>query len=280
MREVNVAEITAAVKTMCINANINLNADISGALQKAYETEEAGTGKEILGQLIKNSEIAREQRMPICQDTGMVVVFIKLGQDVHLTGGDLTAAVNEGIRQGYREGYLRCSVVKSPLDRVNTGDNTPGIIHVEIVPGKTIQIDLAPKGFGSENASRVHMLKPSDGVEGVKKAVIKTVDEAGPNACPPIVVGVGIGGSFELCAMMAKKALLRPVGSHSDDPSIRDLETELLDEINKLGIGPAGLGGRTTALTVNIETYPTHIAGLPVAVNINCHVTRHASVTI
>lgn len=280
MREVNVAEITAAVKTMCINANINLNADISGALQKAYETEEAGTGKEILGQLIKNSEIAREQRMPICQDTGMVVVFIKLGQDVHLTGGDLNAAVNEGIRQGYREGYLRCSVVKSPLDRVNTGDNTPGIIHVEIVPGKTIQIDLAPKGFGSENASRVHMLKPSDGVEGVKKAVIKTVDEAGPNACPPIVVGVGIGGSFELCAMMAKKALLRPVGSHSDDPSIRDLETELLDEINKLGIGPAGLGGRTTALTVNIETYPTHIAGLPVAVNINCHVTRHASVTI
>lgn len=276
MREIDVSKITEAVKTMCINANCCLNSDVYSALKNARENEESEIGKNILSQLIDNAELAECKMKPICQDTGMAVIFMKIGQEVHFTGGSLTEAVNEGVRQGYKEGYLRKSVVEDPLIRINTKDNTPAIIHYDIVEGDKVQIDVAPKGFGSENMSKVYMLKPSDGIEGVKNAVIDCIEKAGPNPCPPMVVGVGIGGNFEMCAMLAKKALLRPVGSKSDKKHIREMEEELFERANNLGIGPQGLGGRTTILGLNIETYATHIAGLPLAVNISCHVTRHS----
>lgn len=277
MREINTDVIIENIKEMCIEANYQLSDDVEKAVKASVEKEEGKLGKQILEQLTENIEIAKSDRIPICQDTGMAVVFLKIGQDVHIQGMDLEDAVNEGIRQGYEEGYLRKSVVGDPLLRVNTKDNTPGIIHYEIVPGSNIEITVAPKGFGSENMSRIYMLKPSDGEEGVKKAVLETVRLAGPNACPPIVVGVGIGGSFEKCAFLAKKALTRNLNQHSKTAYVKQLEIELLEEINRLGIGPGGLGGTTTALGVNIETYPTHIAGLPVAINICCHVNRHVS---
>lgn len=275
MKEINVCEITAVVKEMCISANLYLAEDMECALSKASDEEDGELGKKILGQLMDNLEIAREEKIPICQDTGMAVFFVNVGQEVHIEGGSLTDAINEGVRQGYTEGYLRKSVVGDPLLRVNTKDNTPAIIHYDIVPGDNLEITIAPKGFGSENMSKVYMLKPADGIEGVKQAVISAVMEAGPNSCPPVVVGVGIGGDFELAAKMAKKALTRKADSHSPLPHIAKLEEELLEEINKTGIGPGGLGGRTTALALNIETYATHIAGLPVAVNMCCHVNRH-----
>ena len=269
-------EITKNIKEMCIDANLRLSEDVKDELYKAADVEENPLGKQILGQLKENLDIAEEESIPICQDTGMAVVFLKIGQDVHIEGGSLEAAVNEGIRQGYTEGYLRKSVVRDPIDRVNTKDNTPGVIHYEIVPGEQIEITVAPKGFGSENMSRIVMLKPADGIEGVKEVILDTVKMAGPNACPPVVVGVGIGGTFEKCAILAKQALTRPVNVPSDIPYVRELEKELLERINKSGIGPGGLGGTKTALAVNINTYPTHIAGLPVAVNICCHVNRHS----
>lgn len=275
MREVSVEEITNIISEMCIKVCHELSDDMKACLFDAYEKETSGIGKKILGQLKDNLEIAKEEMIPICQDTGMAVVFLKVGQEVHLTGGNITDAINEGVRLGYTNGYLRKSVVSDPIERVNTKDNTPAVIHYEIVPGDKIEITLAPKGFGSENMSRVFMLKPADGIEGVKKAIITAVKDAGPNACPPMVIGVGIGGTFEKCAVMAKEALTRPVGEHSSVSYIKDLEEEMLDRINELNIGPAGLGGRTTAFAVNINTYPTHIAGLPVAVNICCHVNRH-----
>lgn len=275
MRTVHTDVITNAIKEMCIQANITLGEDMRTALQEAEQKEESPTGKQILGQLGENLTIAKEERIPICQDTGMTIVFIELGQDVHITGKNIEDAINEGIRQGYTDGYLRKSVVGDPLLRQNTNDNTPGVIHYSIIPGDKIRITVAPKGFGSENMSRIYMLKPADGIEGVKAAVIDCVQKAGPNACPPMVVGVGIGGSFEKCALLAKQALTRNITIRSHIPYIEELEKELLSTINKLGIGPAGLGGRVTALGVNIETYPTHIAGLPVAVNICCHVNRH-----
>lgn len=275
MREIQVKDIIDAISQMCIDANCNIGKDIADAFEKYKETEQSLIGKGIIEQLQTNAKIAYEKQMPICQDTGMAVVFCEIGQDVHIVGGKLEDAINEGVRIGYEKGYLRKSVVKDPFDRVNTKDNTPAIIHYEIVDGDRVTLTLAPKGFGSENMSRIYMLKPSDGIEGAKEAIIKTVDDAGPNACPPMVVGVGIGGTFEKAAIMAKKALLRPVGEHSDITYVQELEKEMLDKINKLGIGPQGLGGSTTALAVNIETYPTHIAGLPVAINISCHVTRH-----
>lgn len=270
-------EITKNIKEMCIDANLRLSEDVKGELYKAADTEENPLGKQILGQLKENLDIAGEESIPICQDTGMAVVFLKIGQDVHIEGGSLEAAVNEGIRQGYTEGYLRKSVVRDPIDRVNTKDNTPGVIHYEIVPGEQIEITVAPKGFGSENMSRIVMLKPADGIEGVKEVILDTVKMAGPNACPPVVVGVGIGGTFEKCAILAKKALTRELSSHNEIPYVKELEEEMLEKINELDIGPAGLGGRTTALGVNVEVYPTHIAGLPVAVNICCHVNRHVT---
>lgn len=275
MRTIHTDEIIQNVREMCIEANLSLADDVKGRVLSAKETEDSALGKRILGQLEENLEIAGRERIPICQDTGMAVVFLSVGQDVHIEGMAVEDAVNEGIRQGYRDGYLRKSVVGDPLLRENTRDNTPGIIHYSIVPGENIEITVAPKGFGSENMSRVIMLKPADGVEGVKNAVLETVKLAGPNACPPMVVGVGIGGDFEKCAVLAKKALTRNLDTPSPLPHIRRLEEELLEEINKTGIGPGGLGGRTTALGINIETYPTHIAGLPVAVNICCHVNRH-----
>ena len=275
MREINVKEVTEAVKEMCISANLYLAEDMEAKLREASETEDGKLGKQILNQLVENIEIAKEDKIPICQDTGMAVFFVSVGQEVHIEGGSLTDAINEGVRAGYTEGYLRKSVVKDPLIRENTGDNTPAIIHYDIVPGDVFEITIAPKGFGSENMSKVCMLKPADGVEGVKAAVLQAVKDAGPNACPPFVVGVGIGGDFELVAKLAKKALTRPAGSHSEHEHIAKLEDELLDEINKTCIGPGGLGGRTTALALNIETYPTHIAGLPVAINMCCHVNRH-----
>ena len=275
MREINVEKITEAVKEMCISANLYLAEDMECALKKACEEEDGKLGRKILGQLMDNLEIAKEDKIPICQDTGMAVFFVNIGQEVHIEGGSLTDAINEGVRQGYTEGYLRKSVVGDPLLRVNTNDNTPAIIHYDIVPGDSLEITIAPKGFGSENMSKVYMLKPADGVDGVKQAVISDVKEAGPNSCPPDVVGVGIGGDFELAAKMAKKALTRKADSHSPLPHIAKLEEELLEEINKTGIGPGGLGGKTTALALNIETYATHIAGLPVAVNMCCHVNRH-----
>ena len=271
MRTIQVQQITEQIKEMCIQVNHYLSEDMKEALQNAQAGEKSPLGCQILSQLQENLKIAGEDMIPICQDTGMAVVFLKVGQDVHLEGGSIEDAVNEGVRQGYTEGYLRKSVVKDPLIRENTRDNTPAVIHYEIVPGDKVTITVAPKGFGSENMSRVFMLKPADGIEGVKNAVLT----AGPNACPPMVVGVGIGGTFEKCALMAKQALMRPVGSHSDIPYVKEMEEELLSRINGLGIGPGGLGGTTTALAVNVNTYPTHIAGLPVAVNICCHVNRH-----
>lgn len=276
VRSVNVELLTENIKEMCIQANHYLAPDMDKAMKEAHERETKPLAKQILGQLLENLEIAGEDMIPICQDTGMAVVFLKIGQDVHFEGGSVEEAVNEGVRQGYAEGYLRKSVVGDPLLRVNTKDNTPAIIHYELVPGDKVEILVAPKGFGSENMSKIHMLKPADGVEGVKEAIINTVREAGPNACPPVVVGVGIGGTFEKAAILAKKALTREIGTHSELPHVRELEEELLAKINEIGLGPAGLGGDTTALAVNINTYATHIAGLPVAVNICCHVNRHA----
>ena len=276
MREIEASKISETIKEMCIEANHFLAPDMTEALKNAGNTEESPLGKKILSQLEENLKIAGEDMIPICQDTGMAVVFIEIGQEVHVTGGDLEEAIHEGVRRGYVEGFLRKSVVKDPLIRENTGDNTPAVIHYSIISGDKIKITVAPKGFGSENMSRVFMLKPADGEEGVRKAILSAVADAGPNACPPMVVGVGIGGTFEKCAFLAKKALTRPVDSHSDIPYVRKMEEELLEEINASGIGPGGLGGTTTALAVNILTYPTHIAGLPVAVNICCHVNRHA----
>ena len=280
MRTLNVEEISKNIKEMCIEANHFLSKDMDIAMKNAVSTEKSPLGKKILSQLQDNLKIAGKDMIPICQDTGMAVVFLEIGQDVHFEGGNLEDAVNEGIRRGYVDGYLRKSVVKDPILRENTKDNTPGIIHYKIVPGDQVKIKVAPKGFGSENMSRVFMLKPADGIEGVKEAVLTAVKDAGPNACPPMVVGVGIGGTFEKCALMAKEALTREVGSHSDIPYVKELEEELLERINKIGIGPGGLGGSTTALAVNVNTYPTHIAGLPVAVNICCHVKRHVIRTI
>lgn len=280
MRTLNVEEISKNIKEMCIEANHFLSKDMDIAMKNAVSTEKSPLGKKILSQLQDNLKIAGKDMIPICQDTGMAVVFFEIGQDVHFEGGNLEDAVNEGIRRGYVDGYLRKSVVKDPILRENTKDNTPGIIHYKIVPGDQVKIKVAPKGFGSENMSRVFMLKPADGIEGVKEAVLTAVKDAGPNACPPMVVGVGIGGTFEKCALMAKEALTREVGSHSDIPYVKELEEELLERINKIGIGPGGLGGSTTALAVNVNTYPTHIAGLPVAVNICCHVNRHVIRTI
>ncbi len=275
IRTVDVKEITENIREMCIAANHVLSPDMGRALNRAVRSEESPLGRQILGQLEENLEIAAEEMIPICQDTGMAVVFLEVGQDVHLEGGSLEDAVNEGVRRGYADGFLRKSVVKDPLIRENTKDNTPAVIHTRIVPGEEVKITVAPKGFGSENMSRIFMLKPAEGIEGVKQAVLTAVKDAGPNACPPMVVGVGIGGTFEKCALLAKEALTREAGSHSSVPYIKDMEEELLEKINKLGIGPGGLGGTTTALAVNINTYPTHIAGLPVAVNICCHVNRH-----
>lgn len=275
MRSVDVSIVTRNIKEMCIQANHFLSEDMDIAMKKAVETEEAPLGKQILTQLQENLKIAGEDMIPICQDTGMAVVFIEVGQEVHFEDGSLTDAINEGVRQGYVEGYLRKSVVGDPIIRENTKDNTPAVIHYNIVPGDKVKIKVAPKGFGSENMSRVFMLKPADGIEGVKNAILTAVQDAGPNACPPMVVGVGIGGTFEKCALMAKDALTREVGTHSDIQWVKDLEEEMLETINKLGIGPGGLGGTTTALAVNVNTYPTHIAGLPVGINICCHVNRH-----
>ncbi len=275
MRDVNVSEITKNIKEMCIEANHFLSEDMKKVFKNAVDSEESPLGKQVLNQLNENLSIAASDMIPICQDTGMAVIFINVGQEVHFTGGDITDAINEGVREGYVEGYLRKSVVSDPLIRENTKDNTPAVIHYSIVPGDKVEITVAPKGFGSENMSRVFMLKPADEIEGVKNAILTAVKDAGPNACPPMVVGVGIGGTFEKCAILAKKALTRNLEEKSDIEYVRNLESEMLEKINKLGIGPGGLGGTQTALAVNIETYPTHIAGLPVAVNICCHVNRH-----
>lgn len=275
MRTVQVSEITENIKEMCIEANHYLSEDMEAVMNRAAKTEAAPLGRQILAQLRENLEIAAKDMIPICQDTGMAVVFLEIGQDVHLEGGLLEDAVNEGVRQGYTEGYLRKSVVGDPILRENTKDNTPAVIHTRIVAGDKVKIKVTPKGFGSENMSRVFMLKPADGLEGVKNAILTAVKDAGPNACPPMVVGVGVGGTFEKCALMAKEALTRDAGSHSSIPWVKELEEEMLEKINCLGIGPGGLGGSTTAFAVNVNTYPTHIAGLPVAVNICCHVNRH-----
>lgn len=280
MREISANSITEAVAKLCIQANCVLNDDVYCALENAKKTEKSEIGKEILCQLTENADIAKDETVPICQDTGMAVVFVEIGQEVHITGGLLTDAVNEGVRKGYTEGYLRKSVVSDPFIRVNTNDNTPAIIHYDIVEGDKVKIIVAPKGFGSENMSKIYMLKPSAGIEGAKDAIVQAVDEAGPNPCPPMVVGVGVGGNFEMAAYLAKKALLRPIGSHSDKPHLGEIEEELLERMNNLGIGPQGLGGVTTVLGVNVESYPTHIAGMPIAVNISCHVTRHAEVIL
>ncbi|MBX9231594.1 fumarate hydratase [Coprococcus catus] len=277
MREISCNAIISSIKEMCIQATHYLSDDMKSALYKGVEKEESPLGRQILEQLCENLKIAGEDMIPICQDTGMAVVFVEIGQEVHIVDGGLEDAINEGVRQGYIEGYLRKSVVRDPVERINTNDNTPAIIHYSIVQGDTFKITLAPKGFGSENMSRVVMLKPADGIEGVKKVILETVDLAGPNACPPMVIGVGVGGDFEKCAIMAKHALTRAAGEHSDIPYVRALEEEMLDKVNQLGIGPGGLGGTVTAFAVNIETYPTHIAGLPVAVNICCHVNRHVT---
>ncbi|MBS4959495.1 MAG: fumarate hydratase [Clostridiales bacterium] len=275
MREISVQDIIKNVSEMCVEANTVLNQDVYQALEEAKKREESPIGNEILNQLTENADLAKIKNLPICQDTGMAIIFVELGQEVHICGGLLEDAINEGVRRGYVEGYLRKSVVSDPLIRVNTKDNTPAVIHYEIKAGDQLKITVAPKGFGSENMSRIYMCKPSEGVEGVKKAILETVSLAGPNPCPPMVVGVGIGGNFEKSALLAKKALLRPIGSHSEKEHIRAIEEEMLEKTNALGIGPQGLGGRTTVLGINIETYPTHIAGMPVAVNISCHVTRH-----
>lgn len=275
MRDLNTEQITNAIREMCMEANYKLASDMEQALIKARETEESPVGQRVLGQLQENLEIAQNEQIPICQDTGMAVIFLEIGQDVHLTGGDLEEAVNEGVRRGYSEGYLRKSVVSDPILRENTKDNTPAVIHCKIVPGEKVKITVAPKGFGSENMSRIFMRKPAEGIDGVKDSILTAVKDAGPNACPPLIVGVGIGGTFEKAAIMAKQSLLRPLESESDIPWVRELEREMLQKINATGIGPAGLGGRNTALAVKVTTYPTHIAGLPVAVNICCHVNRH-----
>ncbi len=280
MREIDAQLLTKNIKEMCIEANHYLSDDMKKVFDNARNNEKSPLGKQILEQLDENLKIAREDMIPICQDTGMAVVFVKIGQDVHITGANIEDAINEGVRQGYVEGYLRKSVVNDPIIRENTKDNTPAVIHYEIVPGEDVTITVAPKGFGSENMSRVFMLKPADGIEGVKNAVLTAVRDAGPNACPPMVVGVGIGGTFEKCAYLAKKALAREADSSSDIEYVSKLENELLEKINKMGIGPGGLGGTQTALAVNVETYPTHIAGLPVAINICCHVNRHITRTI
>lgn len=280
MRIVNSSIITDTVKELCINSNYCLNNDMLNALNEGFSKEESDTGKNVLGNILENAKLAKSEGMAMCQDTGMAVLFVEIGQDVHVTGGGLTQAINEGVRRGYKEGYLRKSVVKDPIERVNTGDNTPAVIHYDIVDGDKIKIMVAPKGFGSENMSGLKMLKPSDGIEGIKQFVIETVDKAGSNPCPPIVVGVGIGGTMEKASILAKKALTRSIDETSQIELYRNLEIELLESINKLGIGPAGLGGRVTALGVNIEVYPTHIAGLPVAVNINCHAARHKEAII
>ena len=276
IREIPVHQISRNICQMCIEANISLSSDMQKGLARAGKEEISPLGKKVLEQLEENLEIAGQEQIPICQDTGMAVVFLEVGQDVHLIDGDLREAVNEGVRRGYREGYLRKSVVRDPILRENTGDNTPAVLYVKLVPGDQVKITLAPKGFGSENMSRIFMLKPADGLDGVREAILTAVREAGPNACPPMVVGVGIGGTFEKCALMAKEALTRDLDSASEIPWVADLEREMLAKINGLGIGPGGLGGRVTAMGVNINTYPTHIAGLPVAVNICCHVNRHA----
>lgn len=280
MREVNVDKVTENIKEMCIEANHFLTDDMKKVFKNAVVSEKSPLGKQVLNQLNENLDIAANDMIPICQDTGMAVVFINVGQDVHFTGGNITDAINEGVRQGYVEGFLRKSVVNDPIIRENTKDNTPAVIHYNIVPGDKVDITVAPKGFGSENMSRVFMLKPADGIEGVKDAILTAVKDAGPNACPPMVIGVGIGGTFEKCALLAKKALTRNVEEESHVPYVRELEKEMLEKINKLGIGPGGLGGTQTALAINIETYPTHIAGLPVAVNMCCHVNRHAHIQI
>lgn len=276
MRTINVSEITEKIREACIEANHFLSADMKEKLEQATRQEEAPLGRQILEQLQENLRIAGEDMIPICQDTGMAVIFMEIGQDVHFEGGSLTDAINEGVRRGYVDGFLRKSVVKDPILRENTKDNTPAVIHYDVVPGDKVKITVAPKGFGSENMSRVFMLKPADGIEGVKNAILTAVKDAGPNACPPMVVGVGIGGTFEKCAILAKKALTRPVDQHSEIAWVRELEEEMLEKINRTGIGPGGLGGSTTAMAVNVNTYPTHIAGLPVAINICCHVNRHA----
>ena len=275
MREINVLKVTETVKELCIEANYYLSKDVKKSLVLAKENEKWPLAENILNQLIVNSDIAKNNNMPICQDTGMACVFVEIGQDVHIVGGSLEEAINEGVRRGYEDGYLRKSVVKDPINRVNTKDNTPAIIYYEIVKGDKLKITVSPKGFGSENMSRIKMLKPSDGLQGVKDFIIETVKLAGPNPCPPIVIGVGIGGTFDKAAYLAKKALIRPLDIRNKDEFYSELEIEMLDKINELGIGPQGFGGKTTALGLNIETYPTHIAGLPVAVNINCHATRH-----
>ncbi len=280
MRSLHTDEIIKNVREMCIEANLQLAPDMTEAIHNGLENETGNLARQILGQLEQNMQIAKEDKIPICQDTGMAVFFVNVGQDLHIEGMSLTDAINEGVRQGYTDGYLRKSVVKDPLLRENTKDNTPAIIHYDIVPGDKLEILIAPKGFGSENMSKLYMLKPADGEEGVKNAILQAVSEAGPNACPPLVVGVGIGGDFELCAKLAKKALTRNVNESSKLPHIKEIEDEVLDKINHLGIGPGGLGGRTTALAVNIETYATHIAGLPVAVNMCCHVNRHVKRTL
>lgn len=279
MREIDALKITEVVKKLCIDANCHLSCDIKKRIEKFHQEETWPQAKEILERIIENYNISDDIDQPVCQDTGVACVFIKVGQEVHVNG-DISEAIHEGVRQGYAEGYLRKSVVRDPLDRVNTGDNTPAMIYYDIVPGDKIEITVAPKGFGSENMSRIAMLRPSDGLQGVKDFVVKAVEEAGPNPCPPIVVGVGIGGTFDKAAFLAKKALIRSVDVPNEDPFYANLEKELLEEINNLGIGPQGFGGLTTALAVNIEKFPTHIAGLPVAVNINCHVTRHCSEVI
>lgn len=280
MKEIKVSQIIDSVEQLCMTANYDLNSDIMEALIEGTRFEESETGRMVLAQLVENAKTATSERMPICQDTGMAVVFLEIGQDVHVTGGSLTEAINEGVRRGYKKGFLRKSVVSDPLERKNTGDNTPAIIHFDIKEGDSLKITLAPKGFGSENMSGVRMLKPSDGVEGVKSFIEEVVEKAGPNPCPPVVVGVGIGGTMEKAALMAKSALLRPVNQRSTKKDIRRLEEEMLERVNCLGIGPAGLGGRLTAMAVNIEVFPTHIAGLPVAVNMSCHVTRHAEAVL
>ena len=276
MRMIDVADVTRNIKEMCIEANHFLASDMCDAIENAVQEEKAPLGRQILCQLQDNLKIAAKDMIPICQDTGMAVIFMEIGQDVHFVGGSLEDAVNEGVRQGYLEGYLRKSVVGDPLIRENTKDNTPAVIHYEMTEGDEVRITVAPKGFGSENMSRIFMLKPADGIDGVKNAILSAVKDAGPNACPPMVVGVGIGGTFEKCALLSKKALTRPINEHSEIPYVKELEEEMLERINRTGIGPGGLGGTTTALAVNINTYPTHIAGLPVAVNICCHVNRHA----
>ena len=280
MREINVSEITKAIRKLCIDANYYLSDDIRNKIKEAYDNETFNIAKDVLSKLIINSDIARDENVPMCQDTGAACVFIEIGQEVHITGGSLEDAINQGVREGYEDGYLRKSIVMDPLNRVNTKDNTPAMIYYDIVSGEKLKIKVSPKGFGSENMSKIKMLKPSDGVSGVKKFILEVVKEAGPNPCPPIIVGVGIGGTFDKAATIAKKSLLRPITERNSNPYYAELEMELLDKINKLGIGPQGFGGRTTALSVNIEYFPTHIAGLPVAVNISCHATRHSEVEL